>query len=99
MAYAGVCGSDLHYYYEGANGAFVIREPLVPGHEVYGTVDLDPTGTFAPARDTRDGASGDLWDLPNRPGGQAAPVAGRGIPRFRLHLAPHPGRDERVPAS
>ena len=48
MAYAGVCGSDLHYYYEGANGAFVIREPLVPGHEVSGTVDLDPTGTFAP---------------------------------------------------
>lgn len=48
MAYAGVCGSDLHYYYEGANGAFVIREPLVPGHEVSGTVDLDPSGTLAP---------------------------------------------------
>lgn len=44
MAYAGICGSDLHYYYEGANGAFVVREPLVPGHEVSGMVDLDPSG-------------------------------------------------------
>ena len=48
MAYAGICGSDLHYYYEGANGAFVIEEPLVPGHEVSGTVDLDPSGSLAP---------------------------------------------------
>jgi L-idonate 5-dehydrogenase len=46
MAYAGVCGSDLHYYYEGANGAFVVREPLCPGHEVSGTVDLDPSGSL-----------------------------------------------------
>ncbi|UNX55121.1 zinc-binding dehydrogenase [Georgenia sp. TF02-10] len=48
LAYAGICGSDLHYYYEGANGEFVIREPLVPGHEVSGTVDRDPSGRLAP---------------------------------------------------
>lgn len=48
MAFGGICGSDLHYYYDGANGAFVVREPLVPGHEVSGTVDLDPTGTLTP---------------------------------------------------
>ncbi|WP_324649250.1 L-idonate 5-dehydrogenase [Georgenia sp. H159] len=48
VAYAGICGSDLHYYYDGANGAFVVREPLVPGHEVSGTVDLDPDGELAP---------------------------------------------------
>ncbi|WP_372594203.1 zinc-binding dehydrogenase [Actinotalea sp.] len=47
MAYAGICGSDLHYWVDGANGAFVVREPLVPGHEVSGTVDLDPSGTLA----------------------------------------------------
>lgn len=34
----GICGSDLHYYYEGRNGSFVIREPLVPGHEASGIV-------------------------------------------------------------
>ncbi|PLC11400.1 L-idonate 5-dehydrogenase [Kocuria flava] len=48
IAYAGVCGSDLHYYYEGANGEYAVREPLVPGHEVSGTVDLDPSGELAP---------------------------------------------------
>jgi L-idonate 5-dehydrogenase len=34
----GICGSDLHYCYEGRNGGFVIREPLVPGHEASGIV-------------------------------------------------------------
>ena len=28
---AGICGSDLHYYFEGRNGSFVVREPLIPG--------------------------------------------------------------------
>src|SRR5699024_2381201 len=32
IAYVGICGSDLHYYFHGANGAFVITEPLIPGH-------------------------------------------------------------------
>jgi L-idonate 5-dehydrogenase len=35
----GICGSDLHYYQHGRVGAFVIREPLVPGHEASGVVD------------------------------------------------------------
>lgn len=34
----GICGSDLHYYQEGRVGAFVVREPLVPGHEASGVV-------------------------------------------------------------
>ncbi|CAN3702403.1 L-idonate 5-dehydrogenase (NAD(P)(+)) [Microbacterium sp. MM2322] len=46
--YVGICGSDLHYFFEGANGAFVVREPLVPGHELSGRVDLDPSGALAP---------------------------------------------------
>lgn len=48
VAYVGICGSDLHYYFEGANGAFVVREPLVPGHELSALVDLDPKGELAP---------------------------------------------------
>ncbi|PTT19901.1 L-idonate 5-dehydrogenase [Microbacterium sp. HMWF026] len=48
VEYVGICGSDLHYYYEGANGAFVVREPLVPGHELSGRVDLDPSGALEP---------------------------------------------------
>ncbi len=34
----GICGSDLHYFFEGRNGSFVIREPLIPGHEASGVV-------------------------------------------------------------
>lgn len=44
--YVGICGSDLHYYFEGANGAFVVKEPLIPGHEVSGRIDLDPQGEW-----------------------------------------------------
>ncbi|MDQ1136470.1 L-idonate 5-dehydrogenase [Microbacterium sp. SORGH_AS 1204] len=47
VQYVGICGSDLHYFYEGANGAFVVRESLVPGHELSGRVDLDPSGVLA----------------------------------------------------
>jgi L-idonate 5-dehydrogenase len=48
MAYAGICGSDIHYYFNGANGEHIIKEPLVPGHELSGTVDLDPSGDLVP---------------------------------------------------
>lgn len=34
----GICGSDLHYFHQGRVGDFVIREPLVPGHEFSGEV-------------------------------------------------------------
>jgi L-idonate 5-dehydrogenase len=34
----GICGSDLHYYHEGRAGDFVLREPMVLGHEVAGEV-------------------------------------------------------------
>lgn len=38
-----VCGSDLHYYKEGAIGAAVALEPFVLGHEFSAVVD-DPNG-------------------------------------------------------
>jgi len=34
----GTCGSDVHYYEHGRIGDFVVREPLVLGHEVGGRV-------------------------------------------------------------
>ena len=46
VRYVGICGSDLHYYADGAAGIFTIREPLIPGHEVSGAVDFDPAGAF-----------------------------------------------------
>ncbi len=34
----GVCGSDVHYYLHGAIGSFVVRAPMVLGHEASGQV-------------------------------------------------------------
>lgn len=34
----GVCGSDVHFYHEGRLGDWVVREPLVLGHESGGTI-------------------------------------------------------------
>ena len=34
----GVCGSDVHYYLHGRIGPFVVREPMILGHEASGTV-------------------------------------------------------------
>jgi L-idonate 5-dehydrogenase len=48
MTHGGICGSDLHYYREGAVGSFALREPLTLGHEVVGRVAEDPAGALAP---------------------------------------------------
>lgn len=34
----GVCGSDVHYYTHGRIGPFVVREPMVLGHEAAGEI-------------------------------------------------------------
>ncbi|TMV70653.1 NAD(P)-dependent alcohol dehydrogenase, partial [Thioclava sp. BHET1] len=34
----GICGSDVHYYTHGKIGPFVVKEPMVLGHEASGTV-------------------------------------------------------------
>lgn len=48
--HVGICGSDLHYFLYGENSGFVVREALIPGHELAGTVDLDPAGTWLPGQ-------------------------------------------------
>ena len=32
----GICGSDVHYYTRGAIGPFVVKEPMILGHEASG---------------------------------------------------------------
>jgi D-xylulose reductase len=32
----GICGSDIHYYTHGKIGDFVVREPMILGHEASG---------------------------------------------------------------
>jgi D-xylulose reductase len=34
----GICGSDVHYYTHGKIGNFIVKEPMVLGHEAAGTV-------------------------------------------------------------
>ena len=34
----GICGSDLHYYFDGGFGTVRLREPMILGHEIAGTV-------------------------------------------------------------
>jgi L-idonate 5-dehydrogenase len=36
----GICGSDLHYYQHGGFGTVRLKEPMVLGHEVAGTVTV-----------------------------------------------------------
>jgi L-idonate 5-dehydrogenase len=63
LAVGGVCGSDLHYYNHGGFGSVRLRQPMILGHEVSGTIIKlgdDVTG-FAP---------GDLVAIsPSRPCG------------------------------
>lgn len=34
----GICGTDLHYFSQGRNGMFIVKTPLVLGHEASGIV-------------------------------------------------------------
>jgi L-iditol 2-dehydrogenase len=38
IAAVGVCGSDVHYYEHGRIGSFVVRDPMVLGHESSGRI-------------------------------------------------------------
>ncbi|RFB81555.1 L-idonate 5-dehydrogenase [Methylovirgula sp. 4M-Z18] len=35
----GICGSDIHYFWDGGIGAIRVSEPIILGHEVAGTVE------------------------------------------------------------
>lgn len=34
----GICGSDVHYWKSGRIGDFVVKKPMVLGHETSGTI-------------------------------------------------------------
>jgi D-xylulose reductase len=36
--YTGICGSDVHYWEEGRIGSFILKDPMVLGHESAGTI-------------------------------------------------------------
>lgn len=62
----GICGSDLHYYLHGGFGAIRLKEPMVLGHEVSGTVTSVGTGVTSVAPGDR------ITVNPSAPCGQCA---------------------------
>ncbi|MGI4896902.1 MAG: zinc-binding dehydrogenase, partial [Janthinobacterium lividum] len=71
IAYGGICGTDLHYVSEGRIGESLLREPMVLGHEVVGTVEVAAANGGGPAVGTavavHPAASTDR-DAPHPPG-------------------------------
>jgi len=53
VAFGGVCGSDLHYWLDGAAGESILRVPMVLGHEVVGTVVQAAADASGPGAGTR----------------------------------------------
>jgi L-iditol 2-dehydrogenase len=49
IAAVGICGSDVHYYEHGRIGDYVIRQPMIIGHESAGTV-VDVADGVSPDR-------------------------------------------------
>ena len=90
----GICGSDLHYYNHGGFGAVRLREPMILGHEVAGTVKALGGGVAGLAVGDRVAVS------PSRPcnachyclQGHAEPMPQHALLRQRHAHAAHPGR-------
>ncbi|MBC7590968.1 MAG: L-idonate 5-dehydrogenase [Salinibacterium sp.] len=78
IAYGGICGSDLHYWTHGAAGESVLKEPLLLGHEVVGTVAIAAADGSGFAAGTR------VAVHPATPG----PGAGSRFPEDRPNLSP-----------
>lgn len=53
MGAGGICGSDMSYWSKGRVGDFAVREPLVLGHEIAGTVERTGTGVTSIAPGAR----------------------------------------------
>lgn len=93
IAYGGICGSDLGYWLKGAAGESVLREPMVLGHEVSGTVLTAAADGSGPAAGTkvtvhpaRDGSYlGSAAKLPHTDGAFARRVA---LPASMLRALP-----------
>lgn len=63
VAAGGICGSDLHYFHDGGIGPIRVREPIILGHEVAGTVEAVGAGV------TRVGPGDRIALDPSRPCG------------------------------
>lgn len=58
---AGICGSDMHYFRHARTGDFIVRSPLVLGHEIAGTVIETGGGVKEIAVGTRVAVNPSRW--------------------------------------
>lgn len=58
---AGICGSDMHYFRHARTGDFVVKSPLILGHEIAGTVSALGEGVNGPAIGTRVAVNPSRW--------------------------------------
>ncbi|MBG0739097.1 L-idonate 5-dehydrogenase [Paeniglutamicibacter antarcticus] len=52
IVYGGICGSDLHYWLDGAAGESILQAPMILGHEVVGVVAASAADGTGPAAGT-----------------------------------------------
>lgn len=76
----GLCGSDVSYFRKGANGAFVVQEPMVLGHEVVAEV-VDQRGQSSPPAGTIV-AVHPMWPSPRAGRAEVDPADRMDRPRF-----------------
>ena len=95
----GICGSDLHYFNHGGFGTVRVREPMILGHEVAGTIKaLGAIGIRARDRRPRRGFSEPtLQRLRLLPEGPAEPVPEHALLWQRDADAAHSGRVSPTP--
>ena len=90
----GICGSDLHYYYDGGFGTVRLKEPMILGHEIAGTVarvGAEVASVEAgPARRRQPEPA--VRRVPLLPGGQAEPLPRHALLRQRDALPARAGR-------
>ncbi|MDP2801472.1 MAG: L-idonate 5-dehydrogenase [Phreatobacter sp.] len=75
----GICGSDLHYFHNGGFGAVRLREPMILGHEIAGTVEQVGADVASLVPGDRVAVS------PSRPCGQCRYCLD-GMPNHCLHM-------------
>ncbi len=90
----GICGSDLHYYNHGGFGAVRLKEPMILGHEIAGTVERVGAGRlmrWSPATGWRVSPSRPCNTLRLLPGRQAEPLLQHALLWLGHANAAHPG--------
>ena len=90
----GICGSDLHYYFDGGFGTVRLKEPMILGHEIAGTVARvgAEVASVKPGQRVAVNPSRPCGAMPLLPGRQAEPLPRHALLRQRDALSPCAGR-------